>query len=86
MDSDENCKKEIRSVFDCVPPRGGTFLIAATADILADGLEADQIAVLGSFIVSLGDTLSYIAAQMVLNERIIAEHKEKMNGTPAVIP
>lgn len=70
MDSEANCREEIRSILDSVPPRGGTILAAVIADILADGLDATQIAALASFITIIGDSLSYIAAQMDLNEQI----------------
>ncbi|HWQ78248.1 MAG TPA: hypothetical protein VN381_05495 [Anaerovoracaceae bacterium] len=43
-------------------------MAALVADILADGLDADQIDVLGSFITIIGDSLSFISAQMSLEE------------------
>ena len=76
MDCEEDCRKEVRSVLDCVPPRGGAILIAVIADILADGLDAVQMATLGSFITAVGDSLVYISAQMELNEQIVSRRKE----------
>jgi hypothetical protein len=86
MDSNENCREEIRTIFDCVPPRGGTIAAAIIADILADGLNAIQIAVLATFITAVGDNLGYIAAQMDLNEQIVSCLKEKKSGAPAIVP
>jgi hypothetical protein len=77
MDCEEDCRKEVRSVLDCVPPRGGAILIAVIADILADGLDTVQMATLGAFITAVGDSLVYISAQMELNEQIVSRQKEK---------
>jgi hypothetical protein len=53
---------------DSLSPKGGTILAAVIADILADGLNSDQIASLGGFITIIGDALGYISAQMELND------------------
>lgn len=75
MDSNEECREEIRTIFDCVPPKGGAILAAIIADILADGLDSVQIALLGAFITTVGDSLVYISAQMELNEQIAGRNK-----------
>ncbi len=88
MDSNENCQeeREIRTIFDCVPPRGGAILAAIIADILSDGLDAIQIAVIATFITAVGDSMGYIAAQMDLNEQILSRQKEKSAGVPTIVP
>lgn len=85
MDSNKNCQEEIRTVFDCVPPKGGAIAAAAIADIIADGLNSNQIAAIGGFITIVGDSMGYIAAQMDLNDQIISRQKEKAAGSPAFI-
>lgn len=70
MDSKVNCREDVRTIFDCIPPRGGAILAAVVADILADDLNVVQIAVLATFITAVGDSLGYIAAQTELNEQI----------------
>jgi hypothetical protein len=86
MDLNEECKEEIRTIFDCVPPRGGAIFAAIIADILADGLDPIQIAVIATFITAVGDSMGYIAAQMDLNEQIVARQKERTAGTPTIVP
>lgn len=81
MDSNENCREEVRTIFDCLPPRGGALLATLIADILADGLSSSQIAAIGGFITIIGDSLGYIAAQMDLNEQIVSRQKEKNKET-----
>lgn len=70
MDSTENCREDRQTIFDCASPRGGAILAAVIADILADGLNSNQIAAIGGFITIIGDSLGYISAQMALNEDI----------------
>jgi hypothetical protein len=72
MDS-ENCREEAKTIFDCLPPRSGTILAAVIADILADGLNSNQIAAIGGFITIIGDSLQYISSQMELNESVKEE-------------
>ena len=69
----ESSRDEVRTIFDCVPPKGGAISAVIIADILADGLDATQIAVLAAFITTVGDSLAYISAQMGLNEQIAAK-------------
>ncbi len=65
----ENSKQNAGcTFFDGLSPKGGTILAAVIADILADGLNSNQIAALGGFITIIGDALGYISAQMTLNE------------------
>jgi hypothetical protein len=71
MNSNENRRKEVRSIFDCVSPGKGAILAAVIADILADGLDSVQITVLATFITAVGESLGYIAAQTELNEQLI---------------
>lgn len=75
MNSNENSRKEVRTLFDCVSPGKGAILAAVIADILADGLDSVQITVLATFITAVGDSLGYIAAQTELNEQIISGNR-----------
>lgn len=59
-------KTECNRFFESLSPKGGTVLAAVIADVLADGLDSGQIAALGAFIVLIGDSLGFIAAQMDL--------------------
>lgn len=54
--------------FELISPKSGAVLAALTADLLADGLNAKQIAALGGFITIIGDSLSFISSQMALQE------------------
>jgi hypothetical protein len=64
------------TIFDCLSPRCGTVLAAVIADIIADGLNSDQISVMGGFITIIGDSLGYISSQMELNEQFNTQKKE----------
>lgn len=75
MDQDEICRKEVRTIFDCVPPRCGVITAAIIADIIADGLSSTEIAAIGGFITIIGDSLGFISAQMSLNEEISERNK-----------
>jgi hypothetical protein len=48
--------------------QGGTVLIASIANILACGLNSEEVSALSSFIVAIGDTMGYISAQRALNQ------------------
>jgi len=61
---------------DCLSPKGGAILAALVADILADGLNSNQIAALGGFITIIGDSLGYISAQMELCESKNTDQQE----------
>jgi hypothetical protein len=56
-------------LFDCFSPDCGAALITAVAEAMAEGLDADQIGVLGNFVSAVGDTLAYISAQIQRNEQ-----------------
>ncbi len=73
-----DCGQKNNSMFlDCLPPKGGAILAAAIADILADGLNSNQIAALGGFITIIGDSLGYISAQMELCESKNTNQEER---------
>ncbi len=57
-------------LFDCLNPGCGAALIPAVAQVMAEGLDANQIGVLGNFLSAVGDTLAYMSAQMQRNEQI----------------
>lgn len=68
MDPKDNGQNESYTFLDCLSPKCGTVLAAVIADILADGLTSNQIAVLGGFITIIGDSLEYISAHMELSD------------------
>lgn len=78
---DPNCNDQnINNViFNCRSSRCGAVLAAVIADILAEGLNSNQIAALGSFITIIGDSLGYISAQMELCESKNTNQEEKNN-------
>ena len=73
----DNNHKECGSILDGLSPKCGAILAPIIAAILAEGLNSNQIAALGSFTNSVGDALSYIAAQMQLNEGLISSDSQK---------
>lgn len=80
MGSDENNFNK-PFFLDGVSPKFGAILIGSIADILADGLNASQINVLGAFVASIGDTLSYIAAQMEFNKDLLSANNQDSNNS-----
>ena len=73
-----DCGQKSSSTFlDCLSPKGGVILAATIADILADGLNSNQIAALGGFITIIGDSLGYISAQMDLCASINTNQEER---------
>lgn len=71
MDSKDISSHNAGSTFsDGLSPTGGVILAAVIANILADGLNSNQIAALGGFLTIIGDSLGYISAQMDLNDSI----------------
>lgn len=58
------------SFVDLLNPRCGALMANAIAQILADDLNYRQMYALAGFISTIGTTLSYIAAQTLLNETI----------------
>ena len=68
MNQDDWGQKNNNTFLDCLSPKCGTILAAVLADILADGLNSNQIAALGGFITIIGDSLGYISAQMELSD------------------
>lgn len=48
--------------------QNGSLLIISIANVLADGLDSNEINALGSFIQSVGQIMSYIASQKDLNK------------------
>ena len=85
MNSYETSRKDVRTIFDCVAPGKGAILAAILADILADGLDTTQINVLATFIIMIGDSLSYIAAQTDLNEQIRNGSQGADAASPVII-
>ena len=76
MDQDD-CRHQNNHTFsDCLSPKGGAILATLIADILADGLNSNQIAALGGFITIIGDSLGYISAQMDLCDSRNANQQE----------
>lgn len=73
--------------FELIHPKSGAVLAALTADLLADGLDAKQIAALGGFITVIGDSLAFISAQMALqeNSRKEPEARHRIASDPAPI-
>ena len=68
MNQNDCGQKNSYTLLDCLSPKDGAILAAAIADILADGLNSNQIAALGGFITIIGDSMQYISAQMELCE------------------
>lgn len=61
--------KDIRAFFlKGLSPQGGTFVIASIADVLSEGLTVEETIALASFLGTIGQMLSYIAAQTALNQ------------------
>ncbi len=54
-------------LLDCLSPNCGATLISAVAQVLAEGLNPSQLNVLGAFLASVGDTLTYMASQAQFN-------------------
>ena len=60
--------KDIRAFFlKGLSPQGGSYVIASIADVLSEGLNIEETIALASFLGSIGQMLSYIAAQTALN-------------------
>ena len=79
--SSNNDNEFTRHIFlEGISPKFGALLISVTADILSEGLTASQINVLGTFTAAVGDTLSYIAAQMQFNQEILAADSSTENN------
>ncbi len=57
-------------LFDCFSPDCGAALITAVAEAMSEGLNADQMNVLGTFLTAVADTISYMAAQRQRNEQV----------------
>jgi hypothetical protein len=55
-------------LFDCFSPDCGAALITAVAEALSAGLDADQMNVLGNFLTTVADMISYMASQKEFNE------------------
>ena len=68
MDPKDTGQNASHTFLDCLSPKCGTVLAAVIADILANGLTSNQIAVLGGFITIIGDSLGYISAHMELSD------------------
>lgn len=77
MNQDDCEQKNSNTNFGCLSPKGGVILAAVLADILADGLNSNQIAALGGFITIIGDSLGYISAQMELCDSRNTNQKER---------
>lgn len=77
MNQDDWEQSNRNTFVDCLTPKGGVILAATIADILADGLNSNQIAALGGFITIIGDSLGYISAQMELNDSRNTNQKER---------
>lgn len=74
----------IRPMFlDGISPRAGAFMAHSIAQILADGLDALQIADLGYFLINIGSTLGYMAGQIALNDLVIASRAAGQAVPPA---
>ncbi len=68
MDPKDTDQDASYTFLECLSPKCGTVLAAVIADILADGLDTNQIATLGGFITIIGDSLGYISAHMELTD------------------
>lgn len=77
MDQNDWEQNNRNTFLDCLTPKGGVLLAATIADILADGLNSNQIAALGGFITIIGDSLGYISAQMDLCDSKNAKQEEE---------
>lgn len=69
--SSESSKLKRHMFLDGINPRKGALLIFTFAEALSEDLDAMQMGTLGSFLSSVGDILSYMGAQIELNEQIL---------------
>lgn len=65
-DNERNCG----TILDGLSPKCGAILATTIAAILSEGLDSNQVTALGGFLVIVGDSMGYIAAQMELNDQV----------------
>jgi|GEM_PF-6216939 len=56
-----------KTFIEILPSNGGTILAALLANVMAEGLSADQQNILGNFISAVGSLISYKASRDELN-------------------
>jgi hypothetical protein len=61
--TENSSKAACKTWLEVLPSKGGILLIALLAEIMTEGLTPTQMSLLGAFIVSVGDLISYKAAR-----------------------
>lgn len=62
-DDDSNIKAAFKSWLEVLPSKGGMLLAVLLAEIMTGGLTPAQMGLLGAFVASVGDLISYKAAR-----------------------